>query len=208
MEIATVGEPARGWKMRQQDAWTLAELKAGDEDAYTRLIAQYHRSIYGIVYRILEDPTDAPDTIQEVFLKVFYGLPKFNGESGLKAWMYRIAINEARNRRRWFFRHKVRERSIEPLPDHGEDRPACPLDSLADASESPFAECRTALHCCSRLRGNRSPRVSARPDDSWAQVCSAKILPFIFTPQFFAIQSWQEKGSRDRMNFTRCCFLF
>jgi RNA polymerase sigma-70 factor (ECF subfamily) len=138
MEVTTVGEPARGWKMRPEDASMVAELKAGSEDAYTRLIAQYHQAIYGLIYRILDDPTDAPDTTQEVFIKVFRGMAKFNGESSLKTWMYRIAIHEVSNRRRWFFRHKVQERSIERLPDDGEDRPACPLDSLADASESPF----------------------------------------------------------------------
>ena len=138
VEVATVGESARGWKMRPEDASMVAELKAGSEDAYTRLIVQYHQAIYGLIYRILNDPTDTPDATQEVFIKIFRGMAKFNGESSLKTWMYRIAIHEGSNRRRWFFRHKVQERSIEPLPDDGEDRPVCPLDSLADASESPF----------------------------------------------------------------------
>jgi RNA polymerase sigma-70 factor (ECF subfamily) len=133
-----MGELASAWEMRPEDASIIAELKAGNEEAYARLIAQYHQVIYGLVYRILDDPTDAPDTTQEVFLKVFRGMPKFNGESSLKTWMYRIAIHEASNRRRWFFRHKVQERSIEPMPDEREDRPASLLDSLIDRSESPF----------------------------------------------------------------------
>jgi RNA polymerase sigma-70 factor (ECF subfamily) len=135
-----VGELVRGWESRSQDTWTVAELKAGNEDAYTSLIANYQRSIYGLVYRILDDPTDAPDTTQEVFLKVFCGMPKFNGESGLKTWMYRIAINEAKNRRRWFFRHKMREHSIEPLFDGWECCQLSSFHSLADSAESPF-EC-------------------------------------------------------------------
>ncbi len=138
--VATVSELARAWEIRPEDTLTVAELKAGSEDAYARLIERYHRPIYGLVYRILDDPTDAPDTTQEIFLKVFRGMSKFNGESGLKTWMYSIAINEARNRRRWFFRHKVREHSIEPLPDDLECRPFSPFDSLVDSAESPF-EC-------------------------------------------------------------------
>jgi RNA polymerase sigma-70 factor, ECF subfamily len=136
--VATVGERASVWDLRPEDSVIVAELKAGSEDAYTRLVAQYHQAIYGLVYRILDDPTDVPDATQEVFLKVFRGMPKFKGESGLKAWMYRIAINEARNHRRWFFRHKVREHSIDPLPDDPECGRASLLDSLVDSAESPF----------------------------------------------------------------------
>jgi RNA polymerase sigma-70 factor (ECF subfamily) len=124
--------------MRPEDASMVAELKAGSNDAYTRLIAQYHQAIYGLIYRILDNPTDATYTTQEVFIKVFRGMAKFNGESSLKTWMYQIAIHEASNRRRWFFCHWMQERSIEPLRADGEGCPSSPLDSLPDAVESPF----------------------------------------------------------------------
>jgi RNA polymerase sigma-70 factor, ECF subfamily len=135
---ATVNGLAGAWEVPAEDASFVAELKAGSQEAYTRLIAQYQHAIYGLVYRILDDPADAPDTTQEVFLKVFRGMPKFNGESSLKTWMYRIAIHEASNRRRWFFRHKVQERSIEPFAGEPEGYSANLLDSLRDDSESPF----------------------------------------------------------------------
>jgi RNA polymerase sigma-70 factor (ECF subfamily) len=133
-----VGELTSAWEMRPVDALIVAELKAGNEDAYTRLIAQYHQVIYNLVYRILDDPTDAPDTTQEVFIKVFRGMSKFNCESSLKTWMYRIAIHEASNRRRWFFRHKVQELSIEPAQEEREGRSTSLRDSLVDCGESPF----------------------------------------------------------------------
>ena len=136
--VMTVGELASASEMRSDEALIVAELKAGNEDAYARLIAQYHQSIYNLVYRILDDPSDAPDTTQEVFIKVFRGMPKFNCESSLKTWMYRIAIHEASNRRRWFFRHKVQELSIEPVPEGADGRPANLRDSLVDRAESPF----------------------------------------------------------------------
>ncbi len=136
--VTTVGELASAWEMRPEEASIVAELKAGNEDAYTRLITQYHQTIYNLVYRILDDPTDAPDTTQDVFLKVFRGMAKFNGESSLKTWMYRIAIHEASNRRRWFFRHKVQELSIEPTRDETQNRSESLRDSLMDGRESPF----------------------------------------------------------------------
>lgn len=128
-----------------EEASIIAELKAGTEEAYAWLIAQYHQPIYSLVYRILDDPADAPDTTQEVFLKVFRGINRFHGESSLKTWIYRIAVHEASNRRRWWFRHKVRETSIEPAPERqAEDQGALGIgDTLADAADSPLD---TVLH--------------------------------------------------------------
>ncbi len=150
--VTTLGELASAsWEMRPEDAWLVAELKAGSEDGYARLIAQYHQTIYNLIYRMLDDPSDAPDTTQEVFIKVFRGISKFNCESSLKTWIYRIAIHEASNRRRWFFRHKVQELSIEPAivsaNDGREGRAACLRDSLVDDSESPFETASRAVRC-------------------------------------------------------------
>ena len=136
--VTTVGELASAWEMRSEEASIVAELKAGNEEAYAWLIAQYHQAIFSLVYRILDDPSDAPDTTQEVFIKVFRGMPKFNCESSFKTWMYRIAIHEASNRRRWFFRHKVQELSLEPVPDERQGRAANLHDCLIDGAESPF----------------------------------------------------------------------
>src|SRR6266508_1650964 len=114
---ATLSDFASALPVRAEEPPIIAELKAGSEEAYAWLIAQYHQPIYSLVYRILDDPADAPDTTQEVFLKVFRGIKRFNGGSSLKTWIYRIAVHEASNRRRWWFRHKVRETSIEPSPE-------------------------------------------------------------------------------------------
>ncbi len=139
MGATTVGELASAIGMRQEEASVVAELKAGSEDAYSWLIAQYHQPIYSLVYRIVDDPADAPDTVQEVFLKVFKGINRFNGESSLKTWIYRIALHEASNRRRWWFRHKGREQSIEPKDDL-ETSTTSARDTLVDSGASPL-EC-------------------------------------------------------------------
>ncbi len=125
--------------VRAQESAIVAELKAGSEEAYAWLIGEFHQPIYSLVYRMVADPADAADTTQEVFLKVFRGMKHFNGQSSLKTWIYRIALHEASNRRRWWFRHKAKEMSMEPL--HGDlEMGASPAikDTLVDEGESPF----------------------------------------------------------------------
>lgn len=142
----SVSELASAIGVRGEESAIVAELKAGSEDAYAWLIAQYHQPIYSLVYRLLDDPSDAPDTTQEVFLKVFRGIKRFHGESSLKTWIYRIAVHEASNRRRWWFRHKVKETSIEPTPEQEQENPGsvrAVRDTLVDGRESPL---QTVLH--------------------------------------------------------------
>ena len=110
----TLGDLASAIGVRTQEAAIVADLKAGSEEAYAWLIGEFHQPVYGLIYRIVNDPSDAADTTQDVFLKVFRGMKHFHGESSLKTWIYRIALHEAANRRRWWFRHKARETSMEP----------------------------------------------------------------------------------------------
>jgi RNA polymerase sigma-70 factor, ECF subfamily len=131
----TLGDLATAIGARTAESAVIAELKAGSEEAYAWLIGEFHQPIYGLIYRIVNDPSDAADTTQEVFLKVFRGMRHFHGESSLKTWIYRIALHEASNRRRWWFRHKAQETPIEPVEagqgEYGEER-------LVDPGESPF----------------------------------------------------------------------
>src|SRR5208282_4724859 len=101
--------------VRTEESTVIAELKAGSEEAYSWLIGEFHQPIYSVIYRIVNDPSDAADTTQDVFLKVFRGMKHFHGESSLKTWIYRIALHEAANRRRWWFRHKAQETPIDPI---------------------------------------------------------------------------------------------
>jgi len=136
---ATLGNLASAIAVRAEEASIIAELKSGSEEAYAWLITHYHQPIYSLVYRILSDPTDAADTTQEVFLKVFRGMKRFNGESSLKTWLYRIAIHEASNQRRWWFRHKSKETTMEAQEDeNGNSFGICNV--LVDKGESPFEQ--------------------------------------------------------------------
>src|SRR5215469_7073831 len=109
----SLGNVAGALAARAEESSIVADLKAGSEGAYDWLIAHYHQPVYSLVYRILNDPADAADTTQEVFLKIFRGIKRFHGEASLKTWVYRIALHEASNQRRWWFRHKRRETTME-----------------------------------------------------------------------------------------------
>ena len=136
-----MGDLASAIGARDLESGVVAELKAGSEEAYAWLIGEFHQPIYSLVYRILTDPADAADTTQEVFLKVFRGMKHFNGQSSLKTWIYRIAVHEASNRRRWWFRHKARETSMEPMENEAAQSSGLALkETLVDEAESPF-EC-------------------------------------------------------------------
>jgi len=133
--------------IRAQEAAIVAELKAGSEDAYAWLIDNYHQPVYNIVYRMVNDPSDAADTTQEIFLKVFRGIKHFQGESSLKTWIYRIALHEASNHRRWWFRHKAQETPMEGAcrqDESGAEVSFGPQDTLVDKSDSPFEACAHA----------------------------------------------------------------
>jgi RNA polymerase sigma-70 factor, ECF subfamily len=136
----TLGELASAIGIRgHEEAAIVAELKAGSEAAYAWLIGEFQQPVYGLVYRMVNDPADAADTTQDVFLKVFRGMNHFHGESSLKTWIYRIALHEAANRRRWWFRHKAKETSIEPVePEAAGAAENAMQIALTDHGESPF----------------------------------------------------------------------
>src|SRR5438445_3483282 len=134
----TLGDLASAIGARSQEAAIVAELKAGSEQAYAWLIGEFQQPVYGLVYRIVNDPADAADTTQEVFMKVFRGMKHFHGGSTLKTWIYRIALHEAANRRRWWFRHKAHETSIEPVESDGVCGESAMQVALTDHADSPF----------------------------------------------------------------------
>jgi len=121
----------------QADAYQdglLEGLQAGREESYETLIARFEHPIYNLVMRLVNDPADANDVVQEVFLKVFRNVRTFRGQSSLKTWIYRIAVNEAYNHRRWFSRHRKQEVGLEP---EDEGSPAL-RDSISDPGRTPF----------------------------------------------------------------------
>src|ERR1700736_4271384 len=98
----TFGDLASAIGAHGHEAAIVAELKAGSEEAYAWLVGEFQQPVYGLVYRMVNDPADAADTTQEVFLKVFRGMKQFHGGAVLKTWVLPLALDGARNRRRWW----------------------------------------------------------------------------------------------------------
>jgi RNA polymerase sigma-70 factor (ECF subfamily) len=96
---------------RHEEAGLLSRLKAQELDAFDQLVSVFERPVYSLCLRLLGDPEDARDAAQETFLKVYKGLESFRGDSGLKTWIYRIAINQAMNQQRWW-RRRHREETV------------------------------------------------------------------------------------------------
>ena len=110
-----------------QEAQLVAELQAGSEEAFGYILERYRTPVYSLVARILVSDADAADVLQNIFVKVFRGIGQFHGQSTLKTWLYRIAVREALNfRRGWFRRHFHEPFSID-------DEPVEPASDLARA---------------------------------------------------------------------------
>ena len=88
------------------EAAFLERLRNGEPDAFDNLITRYSGDIYAVLYRITENPDDAADLTQETFLSALRSIKSFRGESELKTWLTRIAINHSRNRFRWWKRRR------------------------------------------------------------------------------------------------------
>jgi RNA polymerase sigma-70 factor, ECF subfamily len=119
--------------LREDESILVRELRAGIDSAYETLIDRFESPVYNIVSRVMDDPADAADVVQEVFLKIFRNIASFRQDASLKTWIYRIAVNEARNHRRWFSRHRKQEVGLDA--DHDEQSYQ---DWLPDPGRSPF----------------------------------------------------------------------
>jgi RNA polymerase sigma-70 factor (ECF subfamily) len=117
-----------------EDERLIKALRAGKAEAYEQLVETYQQPVYNLVYRLMDDPSETPDVVQEVFLKVFRNIASFRGNSSLKTWIYRISFNEAYNHRRWFSRHKKQEVGLE----QEDEESICYRDVLPDPGRSAF----------------------------------------------------------------------
>jgi RNA polymerase sigma-70 factor (ECF subfamily) len=142
--------------LQPDESALVAELRSGSEEAFAWLIAHYHQPVFSLLARTVPNSADAADLTQEVFVKVFRGIHGFHGESSLRTWIYRIALREASNQRRWWMRHQQREVPIEQEMGKAESgRPVLLKDMLVDPSQSPYD---AALHAENRAYVERALR--------------------------------------------------
>src|ERR671932_2826025 len=105
-----------------REASLIQRCAARDEDACAELVNEHQRMVYQLSLNLLGDHNEALDLSQDVFLRVFRTIHAFRGQSSLRTWIYRIVINQARNRQRWWRRrHRAQQVSLDQhIRDHGE----------------------------------------------------------------------------------------
>lgn len=132
-ELLVKDAPALSWpEVVGDEALLVQRCVAGEEAACAGLVADNQRMVFQLAFHLLGDYEDARDLSQDVFLQVFKTLDRFRGQSALRTWIYRIAVNLARNRQRWW-RRRLRSDQVSldaHIEQHGDD-------VLTDASATP-----------------------------------------------------------------------
>ena len=128
---AAVGSPA----FAVSDSDFVERLRSGDAEAFDTLITRYSSDIFSLLYRMTEDAEEARDLTQETFLNALKAIKSFRGEAELKTWLFRIALNQSRNRFRWWKRRK-RNETVSLDKPLGEGS-ATVADTIADDGETP-----------------------------------------------------------------------
>jgi len=82
---------------RDADAVLVERVQRGDKRAFELLVLKYQRKIMRLLSRLIRDPVEVEDVAQEAFIKAYRALPQFRGESAFYTWLYRIAVNTAKN---------------------------------------------------------------------------------------------------------------
>lgn len=113
VDVALPGESALPAPVAERGL--VEECRRGDPNAFSRLVALHEGLVYNLAARLLGDPEEAKDVAQDVFLQVYRMLPRFEGRSSLKTWIYRIVVNQSRNRQRWW-RRRRKDKAL-PLED-------------------------------------------------------------------------------------------
>ncbi|HZT59312.1 MAG TPA: sigma-70 family RNA polymerase sigma factor [Pyrinomonadaceae bacterium] len=132
------------------EAQFLERLKSGDATAFNCLVEDRHADIYALLVRLTDDPEEARDLTQETFLQAFRNIAGFRGDADVRTWLYRIAVNQARNRWRWWKRRR-RDRTVSldaPVSDERDTPLSAGLsdDDAGDPEQQALArERETAL---------------------------------------------------------------
>jgi RNA polymerase sigma-70 factor (ECF subfamily) len=131
-DIETVASAAEFELRPASDDQFLERLRRGEAAAYELLVAEQSGDVYALLFRLTNDAEEARDLTQETFLRAFQSINRFRGDSTLKTWIYRIAINQARNRWRWW-RRRRRDATVS-------------LDATDDRRETPLAATLPSTH--------------------------------------------------------------
>ncbi|MDQ3173089.1 MAG: sigma-70 family RNA polymerase sigma factor [Acidobacteriota bacterium] len=143
MDLEQVATAASVDRRAATETQFIERLKRGDAAAFEVLVAERSGEIYGLLYRLTENSEDARDLTQETFLRAFQSMEHFRGDADLRTWIYRIAINQARNRWRWWRR---RRRDSTVSLDSTDERGSKPLTGTLPADRGNTPEQETLAH--------------------------------------------------------------
>ena len=113
----------------------IERLRRRDAAAFEELVAERSGEIYGLLFRLTENGEEARDLTQETFLRAFQNIDRFRGDADVRTWIYRIAINQARNRFRWWRRRRL-DATVSLDQKLGESGQSL-IGTLAEPSENP-----------------------------------------------------------------------
>jgi RNA polymerase sigma-70 factor, ECF subfamily len=122
-ELLVKSTQAGAWdELEGRESTLVARCAQGDQAACAELVAEHQRMVYQLAFHLLGNRDEALDLSQDVFMRVFRTLPHFRGHSQLRTWIYRIVVNQARNRQRWWRRrHRASQVSLDQhLETHAE----------------------------------------------------------------------------------------
>lgn len=128
-----MGELVQSLPWHRDEAKVVADLQAGSGSAFDYIVTYYHGSVYNLIYGILWDAADAAEVTQKVFLQVSRGVHGFRPGHSLKTRIYRVAVRQALNHRRWCWRHRRPK-----LSSHGGEERIHSALELRDGGATPF----------------------------------------------------------------------
>jgi len=135
--------PAAAMELRAPAETEFIErLRRGEAAAFEELVTERSGEIYGLLFRLTENSEEARDLTQETFLRAFQSIGRFRGEADLRTWIYRIAINQARNRWRWW-RRRHKDSTVSLDATKGQSNQTV-IATLAESSDNP--EQQTLAH--------------------------------------------------------------
>ncbi len=136
MELEQVAPAASDDSRPAAEEQFIERLRRGDAAAFEQLVNERSGEIYGLLYRLTENSEEARDLTQETFLRAFQSIGHFRGDADLKTWIYRIAINQARNRWRWW-RRRRRDSTVSIDSTDVDGRPTLVTALRATSSSDP-----------------------------------------------------------------------
>jgi RNA polymerase sigma-70 factor (ECF subfamily) len=120
---------------KEADAQLVERVQNGDQRAFELLVVKYERRVLRLISRLVRDPAEAEDVAQEAFMKAYRALPQFRGDSAFYTWLYRIAVNTAKN---YLSAQGRRPRTISEFQG-GEDGESFDVSDVVEDNNTPDA---------------------------------------------------------------------